>query len=75
MESHEPVLLKLCDGQRTGYYCLPAAMDKGTVKVNLAESDLNIVRWELPSFGCAVQHVEYDQYPKDKVYLIAKKTS
>ncbi len=54
LESHEPVLLKLCDGlSKNGVILFSCAVVKngGTFKVNLVESDLNIARWGFPSLS------------------------
>ena len=84
LEIHEPVLLKLCDGlSKNGVILFSCGGGEGWGNV---QGEFGGKRFEYSSlgipefvrllwrFGCAIQHVEYDQYPENHAYLVAKKT-
>ena len=83
LESHEPVLLKLCDGlSKNGVLLFTCGDGQGNVEGEFGGKRFEYSSLGVPEsirllwrFGCAVQHVEYDQYPENHVYLIAKKTA
>lgn len=84
LESHEPVLLKLCDGlSKNGVilFSCGGGEERGNVQGEFGGkrfeySSLGVPQFVrlLSRFGCAIQHVEYDQYPENHVYIVAKRT-
>jgi predicted TPR repeat methyltransferase len=84
LESHEPVLLKLCDGlAKNGVilFSCGGGEERGNTQGEFGGKRFEYSSLGVPEFvrllwrcGCAIQHVEYDQYPENHVYLVAKKT-
>ncbi|MDN5942111.1 MAG: class I SAM-dependent methyltransferase [Nitrospira sp.] len=82
LESHEPVLLKLCDGlSKNGVLLFTCGEGRGTVQGAFGGKQFEYSSVGVPEFirllwrfGCTIQHVEYDQYPENHIYLIARKT-
>ena len=83
LESHEPVLSKLCDGlSRNGVLLLTCGGGeaRGTIQGEFGGKRFEYSSLGVPEFvrllwrfGCAIQHVEYDQWPENHVCLIARK--
>ncbi|WHZ21078.1 MAG: hypothetical protein OJF47_000190 [Nitrospira sp.] len=83
LESHEHVLLKLCEGlPKNGVllFTCGGVEEGGSIQgkfggKRFAYSSLGVPEFArlLWRFGCAIQHMEYDQYPEKHVYFIAKK--
>ncbi len=82
LEFQEPVLQKLCDGlAKKGVllFTCGGGEQRGTINgefggqrfeySSLGVSEMTRLLWQ---FGCAVTHMEYDQYPENHVYLIAR---
>jgi SAM-dependent methyltransferase len=83
LESHEPVLLKLCDGlSKNGVLLFTCGGGEGP---GVAQGEFGGKRFEYSSvgvpgftrllwrFGCGIQHIEYDQYPENHVFIVARK--
>ena len=83
LESHEPVFLKLCEGlSKDGVLLLTCGgvEEAGTIHGEFGGKRFEYSSLGVPEFarllwqcGCAVQHLEYDQYPERHAYFIAKK--
>jgi SAM-dependent methyltransferase len=83
LEQHEPVLLKLCDGlAKNGVLLVTAGGgdEPGTIQGEFGGKRFEYSTLGVPEsvrllwrFGCSVRHLEYDQYPENHVYLIARK--
>lgn len=83
VESQEPVLLKLCQGLAPDGVLLFTCGDgqmPGTISGEIGGkrfeySSLGVAEYIrlLRLGGCAIQHLERDQYPLNHVYIIAKK--
>lgn len=82
LESHEPVLLKLCNGlSMNGVLLFTCGEERGErVQGQFGGKQFQYSTLGVRAFvnvlwqgGCTLQHVEYDQYPANHVYVIAKK--
>lgn len=83
LESHESVLLKLCDGlSKNGVilFTCGGGETRGNVQGEFGGKRFEYSSLGVPEFtrllwrcGCAVQHVEYDQYPENHVCFVARK--
>jgi SAM-dependent methyltransferase len=81
----EPVLRKICDGLAdhgififtTGGLDGPAEKLDSFMGVQLSYGVLGIPKTLelLDRFGCVCRHLEYDQYPEKRLYVIAQKRS
>jgi SAM-dependent methyltransferase len=81
----EPVLRKICDGLAdhgififtTGGLDGPAEKLDSFMGVQLSYGVLGIPKTLelLHRFGCVCRHLEYDQYPEKRLYVIAQKRS
>ena len=83
LEQHEPVLQKLCEGlSPNGVLLFTCGGGEAPEQVQgefggqqFGYSTLGVpvfvrLLWR---FGCAIRHLEYDQYPENHVYVIARK--
>ncbi|MCC6966160.1 MAG: class I SAM-dependent methyltransferase [Nitrospira sp.] len=85
LESHEPVLAKLCEGlSQDGVLLLTCGggEEPGSIQGEFGGKRFEYSSLGIPQFarllwrfGCAIRHMEYDQYPENHVYIIAKKVS
>lgn len=83
LDFQEPVLEKLCTGLKEGgvlLFTCGGGEKAGTVKGEFGGQAFEYSTLGVPEFiqllwkyGCAVQHVDYDQFPEKHVYIIAKK--
>lgn len=83
LESHEPVLLKLCGGLAQNgvlLFTCGGGEEPGTAQGELGAKQFEYSSLGVPGFvrllwhfGCAVRHIEYDQYPQNHVYIVAQK--
>jgi SAM-dependent methyltransferase len=83
LEMQEPVLRKLCKGlSKDGVLLMTCGgvEEAGTIHGEFGGKRFEYSSLGVPEFarllwqcGCAVQHLEYDQYPEKHVYVIAKK--
>jgi hypothetical protein len=84
-ESHEPVLLKLCDGlAKNGVilFSCGGGEERGNVQGEFGGERVEYSSLGIPEFirllwrfGCAIQHVEYDQYPETMPILWPRRLS
>src|SRR5262245_7719422 len=84
LERHESVLMKLCDGlSKKGVilFTCGGGEERGKFQGEFGGKRFEYSSLGVPEFlgllwrfGCAIQHVEYDQYPENHVYLVAKNT-
>lgn len=83
LESHEPVLLKLCNGlSKNGVilFTCGGGEVRGDVQGEFGGKRFEYSSLGVPEFirllwrgGCAVQHLERDQHPLNHVYIVAQK--
>ncbi len=83
LDRHEAVLQKLCEGlSRRGVllFTCGGGEERGIARGEFGGKSFEYSSLGVPEFvrllwrfGCAIQHVEYDQYPENHVYMIAKK--
>lgn len=83
LESQEPVLVKLCEGLTPDGVLLFTCGDgkePGTIQGEFGGQRFEYSTLGVPGFirllwraGCTIQHVKYDQYPENHVYIVAKK--
>lgn len=79
---HEAVLRKLCRGlTKQGVLLFTCGEARGTVRGEFGGKDFKYSSLGVPEFcrllwrcGCTIQHIEYDQYPENHVFLIARMT-
>ncbi len=81
LDRHEPVLRQLCEGLSKG--CVLLLTCGGAAADERSQGEFGGTRFEYSSlgvpefarllwgFGCAIRHLEYDQYTENHVYLIA----
>jgi SAM-dependent methyltransferase len=83
LDRHEPVIRKLCGGLNPGgvliFTC--GGGGGGEISGSFEGEDFDYSTLGIDEFlrllresGCECLHVEYDQYPENHVYLIARKT-
>jgi 2-polyprenyl-3-methyl-5-hydroxy-6-metoxy-1,4-benzoquinol methylase len=83
LENHEAVIRKLCDGlspKGVLLFSCGGVEEKGTVEGAFGGQRFEYSSLGVPEFarilwrcGCAIYHLEYDQYPEKHAYFIAKK--
>lgn len=83
LDRQESVLQKLCEGlSRRGVllFTCGGGEERGSVRGEFGGKSFEYSSLGVPEFarllwrfGCAIQHMEYDQYPENHVYMIAKK--
>lgn len=85
LNSHKPVIEKLCRGLSTQGTILFTCGDgdaPGTVRGGFGGKDFEYSSLGVAEFcrllwrcGCTIQHIEYDHYPENHVFIIARKGS
>jgi len=83
LRSHEPVLRKLCEGlSKDGVLLFTGGggEEEGSIQGEFGGKRFEYSTLGVPAFsqllwdfGCAIQHLEYDQYPLNHLYIIAKR--
>jgi 2-polyprenyl-3-methyl-5-hydroxy-6-metoxy-1,4-benzoquinol methylase len=83
LENHEAVVRKLCEGlapKGVLLFSCGGVEEKGTIHGEFGGQRFEYSSLGVPEFanlfwrcGCAVYHLEYDQYPEKHAYFIVKK--